>query len=51
MVALDRKPAVLAGVEKGCWLDADAADWESEWDMGSDECGERSDDVVVCVVA
>lgn len=26
MVALDMKPAVLAGVGKGCWLDADVAE-------------------------
>jgi hypothetical protein len=41
---------VLAGVGKGCRLDADAADWEKDWDMGSEDCGERSDDVVVFVV-
>lgn len=41
---------MLAGVGKGCRLDADAADWESEWAMGTEDCGERSDDVVVFVV-
>lgn len=43
ILALDMKPAVLAGVGKGCWLDADVADWESEVDMGREDCGERSD--------
>jgi hypothetical protein len=40
------KPAVLAGVGKGCWADADVADWERECDIGSEDCGERSDDAV-----
>jgi hypothetical protein len=30
MLALDMKPAVLAGVGKGCWFDADVADCERE---------------------
>jgi hypothetical protein len=49
--ALDMKPAVLAGVGNGCWFAADVAECERDRAIGTEDCGDLSDDAVVLVVA
>ncbi len=40
-------PVVLAGVGKGCGIDAEAPDCERDWDMGTEDCGDFSEDGAV----